>query len=214
MQVKTFALVATAIGLGLTGCTAEPQAAAPPPQASSVPVIVPGTPGGPNQTLTAQPPSTPTVDPDDVTFLSDMMVHHTQAVQMSEWARGSAVNAKVKALAERIRVGQKPEIEAMRQLLTERGQTPPNLEHAHHQDHSGMPGMASPAQLTTLQNAKGKAFDKLFLELMIKHHEGALTMSRKQLDAGSDIRIGELAQDVGITQTKEIATMRQLLKVL
>lgn len=207
------ALVAPALlVVGLAGCTSEPEAA--PQVTPSAPVIVPGTPGGPNQTMTAVPTTQATVDPDDVSFLKDMMVHHSQAVQMTEWARASAVNAKVKALAERIRVGQQPEIEAMRQLLTARGETPPDLEHAQHMDHSAMPGMATPAQLASLQKATGKGFDTQFLQLMIKHHEGAVTMSRQQAENGSDIRVGELGQDVGITQTKEIATMGRLLKEL
>ncbi len=206
------ALAAAVLGLvSLVGCSSEPkpQAVSTQPQ---VPVIVPGTPGGPNKTVSALPSTQATVDPDDVTFLSDMMIHHTQAVGMAEKARTTAANPKVKALAERIRVGQKPEIDAMRQLLTGAGQTPPNLEHVQHQDHSQMPGMATPAQLAALQQATGQAFDTLFLNLMIKHHEGAVTMSGRQIENGSDIRVGELAQEVSVTQTKEIATMRQLLK--
>lgn len=66
-----------------------------------------------------------------------------------------------------------------------------------------MPGMATPAQLASLQKATGKAFDTLFLQLMIKHHEGAVTMSGQQEKNGSDIRVGEMAQDVDVTQTKE-----------
>jgi uncharacterized protein (DUF305 family) len=211
------ALLAVVLVAGLTGCSSDPAPrTAGTPQAAQtpqVPVIVPGTPGGPNQTVTALPRATETaVDPDDVTFLADMMIHHTQAVQMAERARTTAVNAKVKALAERIRVGQKPEIDAMRRLLTERGQTPPNLDHVQHENHSAMPGMAGPAQLAELQQATGKAFDTLFLNLMIKHHEGAVTMSGRQIENGSDIRVGEMAQEVSVTQTKEIATMRQLLE--
>lgn len=205
-------MVALAV-VGLTGCSSDPAPqVAPTQQGPQLPVIVPGTPGGPNQTVTAMPRVSETVDPDDLTFLTDMMIHHTQAVQLAERARTTAVNAKVKALAERIRVGQKPEIDAMGRLLTERGQTPPNLEHVQHENHSAMPGMATPAQLAALQQATGQAFDTLFLNLMIKHHEGAVTMSGRQIENGSDIRVGELAQEVSVTQTKEIATMRQLLK--
>jgi uncharacterized protein (DUF305 family) len=207
MKLKLLAAVAM---LGIAGCSPSPDAAPTP----SVPVIVPGTPGGANQTLTALPTTATTADPDDVVFLKDMMVHHIQAVQLTALAAGSAVNPKVRALADRIRAGQQPEIEAMRQLLTARGETPPALEHVQHLDHSDMPGMATPAQLASLQQATGKAFDTLFLQLMIKHHEGAVTMSGEQLESGSDLRVSELAQDVTVTQTKEIATMRQLQKEL
>lgn len=77
-----------------------------------------------------------------------------------------------------------------------------------------MPGMATQAQLAALRKATGTAFDSLFLNLTIKHHEGAVTMSGAQLENGSDLRVGETAQEVSVTQAKEIATMRQLLKEL
>jgi uncharacterized protein (DUF305 family) len=77
-----------------------------------------------------------------------------------------------------------------------------------------MPGMATQAQLASLRRATGSAFDALFLNLMIKHHEGAVTMCGAQLEDGSDLRVGETAQEVSVTQTKEIATMSQLLREL
>jgi len=206
------ALVAVLAVFG-AGCSTTERADEPPPT-SQPPVIVPGTPGGPNQTVSAVPSQASSVDPEDVTFLADMMVHHTQALRMAGNAKTSAQNAKVKSLAERIRVGQRPEIEAMRQMLTARGQTPPDLTHVDHMDHSNMPGMATQDELTTLEKARGKAFDQLFLSLMIKHHEGAVTMSGTVIDKGSDPQVSELAQEVGATQTKEIATMRQLQKAL
>jgi uncharacterized protein (DUF305 family) len=205
-------VVAAALVAVLTGCSTTERADEPAP--SQPPVIVPGTPGGPNRTVSALPSQPATPDPDDVTFLADMMVHHTRALRMAGYAPASARNAKVKALAERIRVGQKPEIEGMRQLLVARGQTPPDLTHVDHMDHSGMPGMATHDELTTLEQARGTAFDQLFLNLMIKHHLGAVTMSGTVIDKGTDPQVGELAQEVGVTQTKEIATMRQLLKEL
>jgi uncharacterized protein (DUF305 family) len=212
--VRNFALpLVAALGFALVGCSSDPPAAVPAPT-STVPVIVPGTPGGTNRTLAAVPSSPATADPDDLTFLSDMMIHHSQALVMTERARTAAANSRVKALADRIRVGQKPEIEAMRQLLTERGGKAPSLEHVEHTDHAGMPGMATPAELAKLLNSTGKAFDTLFLTLMIKHHEGAVTMSGTAIEQGADLRIGELAQDVSVTQTKEISTMRRLQKEL
>ncbi|GAA1534349.1 DUF305 domain-containing protein [Kribbella lupini] len=212
--MRNFALPLVAVlGFALVGCSSDPPAAAPAPT-STLPVIVPGTPGGSNRTLAAVPSSPATADPDDLTFLSDMMIHHSQALVMAERARTAAANPRVKALADRIRVGQKPEIESMRQLLTERGGKAPSLEHVEHTDHAGMPGMATPAELAKLLNSTGKAFDSLFLTLMIKHHEGAVTMSGTAIEQGADLRIGELAQEVSITQTKEISTMRRLQKEL
>jgi uncharacterized protein (DUF305 family) len=217
--VKVFPTTAAMVlAVALAGCggddgdadKAAPAPSGPATVLPSAPIIVPGTPGGPNRTVTALPSSQATVDPDDVKFLRDMMVHHQQAVQMTQWAPSRAANASVKSLAERIRVGQKPEIDAMRTLLTERGQEAPDLEHAHHQDHTGMAGMASPAELSALQGSTGAAFDKLFLRLMIRHHQGAVAMSGLAIENGSDLRIGELAQEISVTQTKEIQTMRKL----
>ncbi|MFC0627516.1 DUF305 domain-containing protein [Kribbella deserti] len=221
--MKVFpSVVALAVAVALTGCSGDGDKTAdatvspsgPVTVSPSAPIIVPGTPGGANQTVTAVPTNPETVDPEDVKFLQDMMLHHQQAVQMTEWAKTRAANASVKSLAERIRVGQKPEIDAMRVMLTDRGQQPPNLEHAHHTDHSGMAGMASPAQLAALEKSTGAAFDKMFLQLMIRHHQGAVTMSGVVIEKGSDLRIGELAQEISITQAKEIQTMQKLQKVV
>jgi len=156
----------------------------------------------------AAPPARP--DPDDVAFLRDMMVHHSQAIVMAGWARTRARNPSVRALAERIRVGQQPEIDAMRAMITGWGESAPDLAHAQHEDHSAMPGMASPVELTALEGSTGTSFDAMFLRLMIRHHQGAVTMSRSLADTGQDLRTGDLAQEIAITQLKEIATMQKL----
>lgn len=193
--------------VALSGCTTDDPVGTP----TSAPVVQPGTPGGPNRTLSSVPATTAAVDPDDVTFLRDMMVHHQQAVLMSSLAPQRVRDAAVGRLAERIRVGQPAEIDAMRDMLVERGAQPPDLSHVQHTDHTAMAGMASPAQLAALRHARGQAFDRLFLQLMIRHHQGAVTMVKTVAEKGSDIRVQEVASDIAVTQTKEIATMRQLL---
>ena len=208
MRRPCLASLALVVTVTLCGCTTnEPSPSATTP---SGPVIQPGTPGGPNQTLTSVPTTAEAVDPDDVTFLRDMMVHHQQAVLMSSLAPQRVRNATVGRLAERIRVGQPAEIEAMREMLVERGAQPPDLSHDQHTDHSAMAGMASPAQLAALRQARGPAFDRLFLQLMIRHHQGAVTMAKTVAEKGADIRVQEVASDIAVTQTKEIATMRRL----
>lgn len=164
--------------------------------------------GGPSAASGVRP------DPDDVAFLRDMMVHHSQAIVMAEWARTRARNPSVRALAERIRVGQQPEIDAMRAMLTGWGEPAPDLTHTQHENHSGMPGMASPAELATLERSTGTAFDRMFLRLMIRHHQGAVTMSRTLADTGRDLRTGDLAEELAVTQIKEIATMHRLQGML
>lgn len=129
---------------------------------------------------------------------------------MAGWARTRARDTAVRALAERIRVGQQPEIEAMSAMLTGWGETPPDLTHAEHEQHTGMPGMATPAELTALSRTTGAAFDRMFLRLMIRHHQGAVTMSKALAITGQDPRAAELAQEIGIGQTKEIAIMQRL----
>ena len=172
-----------------------------------VPVVRPGSPGGPTVTGTP-PPAAPNAA--DTAFVRDMMVHHTQAVLMAGWARTRARDSAVRALAERIRVGQQPEIDAMSGMLTGWGQTPPDLTHAEHEKHTGMPGMASLAELAALRASTGAAFDRMFLRLMIRHHQGAVTMSRALAIGGQDPRAAELAQEIGVGQTKEIAIMQRL----
>ncbi len=186
-------LLGLIVTLAATGCSDD------------TPVVRPGSPGGPTVTGTP-PPAGPTAA--DTAFVRDMMVHHTQAILMAGWARTRARDIAVRALAERIRVGQQPEIEAMGAMLTGWGETPPDLTHAEHENHSGMPGMATPVELAALRRASGTAFDKLFLRLMIRHHQGAVTMSRGL--AGQDPRTADLAQEIGVGQTKEIAIMQRL----
>ncbi|HVL83887.1 MAG TPA: DUF305 domain-containing protein [Pseudonocardia sp.] len=181
-------------------------------------VVVPGRPGEPAQVLpgaeAAQRHVPDPVSPADVTFVQRMIPHHQQALEMAELAPGRAADRRVLALAERISVAQGPEIAAMQAWL-ERPEvtvlTGGEPGHGGHADHSGMPGMATPAQLAALGAARGTDFDRLFLELMIAHHEGALRMAHEVLTAGTDVTAGRLAQDVGATQSAEIARMREML---
>lgn len=176
------------------------------------PLVAPGAPGEPNSTLSEAPTPDGSADTDDLRFLADMMIHHTQAVQMAELAPSRVQDPEVRRLAGRILAGQQPEIDAMGRMLAERGGDVPALEHAQHMDHSGMPGMATPAQLDRLEKSTGARFDRLFLTLMARHHEGALVMVHDVLETGADIRIEELATEIGVTQTKEITVMRGLLE--
>ncbi|MEV0382242.1 DUF305 domain-containing protein [Nonomuraea sp. NPDC050643] len=192
----------------LTGCTADkPQA----PQAdSTAPVIAPGRPGevaktlAPGEAATAVP--SPTANAADVKYVQDMIVHHQQALDMSILAPNRAASAKLKALADRIKAAQGPEIQYMTTWLREQEQKVPD----HHAKHEGMPGMATPKQMEELKAASGKAFDAMFLQLMINHHVGAIKMSEQVLGGGSHIKIEELASDVSVTQLAEIRRMQEM----
>ncbi|NEE34525.1 DUF305 domain-containing protein, partial [Streptomyces sp. SID7982] len=143
----------------------------------------------------------------DFRYAQMMIEHHAQALVMTELAPKRASQSTVKRLAERIAAGQKPEIGAMEGWLKRNG----GEKHKQHHDHSGMPGMATEAQLEKLRGAEGKAFDELFLELMITHHQGAITMATEALTEGNDIFVEEMASDVVAQQTVEINRMRGMM---
>ncbi|PWK86395.1 uncharacterized protein (DUF305 family) [Lentzea atacamensis] len=187
----------------LAGCTAEPDA---------VPVIAPDTPGGTARTL-APSEATGAVQapPNDADrqYVAMMIVHHEQALAMTRFAPDRAQNETVKGLADRIRYSQEPEIGAMKQW-----QRTNNAMSAHSGDHGSMPGMATQDQLNALGAARGKDFDRMFLELMIKHHEGAITMATDVKASGTNVQVEEMADDVIAVQTDEINRMKALLPTL
>ncbi|MDA1361080.1 DUF305 domain-containing protein [Glycomyces luteolus] len=142
----------------------------------------------------------------DVTFAQMMIPHHEQAVDMAELAQGQAADAEVIALAGEIAAAQQPEIDQMTALLEDWGQP---LEMEGHEGMS-MGGMATEEQMTELAAAQGADFDKLFVELMIAHHEGAITMAEEHHAEGQNAEAAEIATAVIDTQTAEIATLQEI----
>jgi uncharacterized protein (DUF305 family) len=197
------ALAAGLAMLGLAGCTGDGK-----DNADAPPVIAPGGPGEPAKTLApGQRPSTPATQPNeaDVSFVSHMVVHHQQALDMAALVPQRAASDSVKGIAARIADSQRVEIDALNTWLKQHG-----AEHAAHDATGPMPGMATPAQLDELKAASGPGFDTMFLRLMITHHEGALTMSREVQAKGNDPRVQELADEVISVQSGEINRMRDL----
>lgn len=195
------ALCAGLAVLGLAACTSDDSAGAPP-------VIVPGAPGEPNRTLSpGERPALPAGEPNeaDVVFVSHMVLHHQQALDMAALVPERASSQSVKGIAARIADSQRVEIDALNGWLKQHG-----AEHATHLAVGAMPGMATSAQLDELKAASGPAFDTLFLKLMIAHHEGALTMSHEVQANGSNPRVQELADEVISVQSGEINRMRDL----
>ncbi|MFD5202811.1 DUF305 domain-containing protein [Streptomyces sp. NPDC058375] len=174
-------------------------------------VVAPGRPGEPARTLSAEEAvkeaGQDTANSADFRYARMMIEHHGQALVMTELAPERASADTVKRLAERISAGQKPEIGAMEGWLKRNDGDERKQDH----DHAGMPGMATEAQLKKLRAAEGKAFDKLFLELMITHHQGAITMATEALTEGNDVIVEEMASDVVAQQTVEINRMRGLM---
>lgn len=152
----------------------------------------------------------------DVAFMAGMIHHHAQAVLIAGWAPDHGASRSVQALCERIVVGQQDEIALASRWLRARQQPVPDPAHGMHgMDHSAMmPGMLSPDQLTRLDQARGPDFDRLFLEYMIIHHQGAITMVDQLFGtpgAGQDETVFRFASDVYADQTTEIRRMQGML---
>lgn len=144
--------------------------------------------------------------------MGGMIAHHAQAVTMGGWATDSVHGAgrAVRAMSERIVVGQTDEIATLRRWLHEHDQTPMGHQMM-------MPGMLTAEQMAQLDAARGPAFDRLFLTLMIQHHQGAITMVDELLvapGAAQDGLVFRFAADVHADQTTEIERMRRMLAAL
>ncbi len=152
--------------------------------------------------------------PADVRFMQGMIGHHAQALEMTGIVRSRSESDAIRTLALRIEVSQADEIKMMQDWLTARGQPLPD-RHAHHAAGATlMPGMLTPAEMSGLASARGAELDRLFLQLMIKHHEGALVMVKDLLatpGAGQEADVFAFASDVDADQRMEIDRMRAVL---
>jgi uncharacterized protein (DUF305 family) len=185
----------------------------------SKPVIVqPGAPGQATRVIRADQASDLSQvqhTPADVKFMQGMIGHHAQAIEMTALLPSRTTREDMKMLGLRISLSQEDEIKMMRHWLEARGAPLPS-EHAHHAPGGLMPGMLTPEEMARLAAAKGPAFDKLFLEGMIKHHEGALTMVKELFateGAGQESDIFAFASDVDADQRMEIDRMIDMLRV-
>jgi uncharacterized protein (DUF305 family) len=150
---------------------------------------------------------------DDVTFAQGMVPHHQQALDMAKLVPSRSTNPKVLDLAKKIEGAQDPEIKTMNEWLKAWGApastSMPGMDHSGHGSGSGM---MTDADMKMLEQAKGAAFDKMWLEMMIKHHEGAVAMAKTELQKGSNADAKKLAQEIIDAQQKEITEMQGLLK--
>ena len=157
----------------------------------------------------------------DVHFMSGMISHHAQAIAMARLAPERTETQSIRTLAGRIINAQADEIAIMQTWLRDRGQTvpEPNPKGMKHtmggEEHVMlMPGMLSEEQMKQLDQARGAQFDKLFLQLMIQHHRGAVSMVKDLFNsygAGQDETVFKFASDVNVDQTTEIARMERML---
>lgn len=148
----------------------------------------------------------------DVVFMQMMMGHHAQAVAMSDLAGTRQAGERVLALAQRIDISQRDEMALMSGWLRDRGQVVPDREQM---QAMRMPGMVSTEDMARLAAARGDAFDRLFLTLMIEHHLGAIRMVDDLFDtpgAAQDPDLFRFVTDVSADQLDEIAVMERILK--
>ena len=185
---------------------------------AAVPIVQPGAPGQPTLNLDAETAvaiANSAYIPADVSFMQGMIIHHHQALLMSRLATQRTNNKTLLDLANRIGVSQADEIAFMQTWLREREEIAPepSKDHQEHAEHK-MAGMATPAQMAQLAASKSTDFDRLFLKLMIAHHDGAITMVEDLRDwPGStyDPQLNEFASDVSNDQAVEIERMNGLL---
>jgi uncharacterized protein (DUF305 family) len=161
--------------------------------------------------------SRPYSSPDSL-FMSGMIGHHAQAITMAGLVAARGASQPVRILADRIVVSQRDEIDAMLVWLAQHGLPAPDSSH-HHLTHGAgaMPGMLSPAQMKELEAAQGPEFDRLFVALMMQHHQGALVMVdqlRRSPGSGQDSFVNRFASDVYADQNAEIERMARLLVTL
>ena len=183
----------------------------------NAPIVQPGAPGKPSSYLDAETAvaiANTSYTAADVEFLKGMIVHHNQALVMSELAPERTNNQSIIDLAGRIEVSQDDEISFMNDWLFARGEDAEENEKHQMGMHVKMVGMATPQQLDNLRDANGKAFDRLFLNLMINHHDGAIKMVnelRKQSGSAYDPVLNEFVTDLFNDQGVEIERMNRLL---
>jgi uncharacterized protein (DUF305 family) len=185
-------------------------------------VVQPGAPGKPSRTLPASTKAQlPPRSQADVEFMQGMIMHHSQAVEMTAMIASHTENKDLRLLGARISSSQSDEIKFMRRWLAARGEAlsmaprgMPGIDMSH-ESMALMPGMLTPEQMDALRQAKGAEFDRLFLNGMIQHHNGALTMVKDLFDtagAGQDADLFNFATDADNTQRAEIRIMQIMLE--
>jgi uncharacterized protein (DUF305 family) len=226
------ALLTLCVPLLLSSALSPAQQSKPASKTSDGPPVIvqPGAPGQKSKVLTPAQATIPVRAPSaaDVSFMQGMIMHHSQAVEMTDLMKTRGASKKLLALGERISISQTDEIRYMKQWLEDRGAPATmshDMSHMNMPDMPGMkhempgmalmPGMLTPEQMKALAAATGPAFDHLFLTGMIQHHTGALTMVQDLFNtpgAGQDAVLFDFATDIDNTQRAEIEIMQAMLQ--
>ena len=215
LRIPASILLAAVCGLPPTAIHAQQAASGSPA------IVQPGAPGTPSKTLPASTTATPPrASQADIEFMQGMIMHHSQAVEMTALIPSHTEDKDVRAIGARISRSQSDEINFMKRWLVARGQSTsmamPGMQDMNKNgDSMLMPGMLTPAQMEALRNARGAEFDRLFLTGMIQHHGGALIMVKELFEspgAGQDADLFDFATDVDSGQRAEIRIMENMLK--
>lgn len=188
--------------------------------AQAPPIVQPGAPGEPSKVVTPEQAadlSQVQYTGADIKFMQGMIGHHAQALEMVALLQTRTASADVRKMAERIRISQEDEIKMMQTWLRGRGQQVPTGREHHTHGAMLMPGMLTEDEMKRLASEQGKPFDKLFLESMIRHHQGALAMVKELFatpGAAQDSDIFAFASDVEADQSAEIARMGRMREEL
>ena len=208
-------LVILALPAAVAGCTSDDEDEPDGPR-----VVQLGGPGETGRELSEEELAEredPTYTASDVAFVQNMIPHHEQALEMIALIPERTSNPDLPKLAGRMEVSQTDEIRLLEAWLTARGEEEPSGEHHHGPQHEQlMPGMLTDAEMDQLASARGPTFDRLFLQYMIRHHEGAVIMAQDLTDSGGgqEPSIFQLSQLIAGDQGIEIARMKQMLTQL
>ena len=216
-RAYSIALVFAAAAL-FAACSSDSDDEAEPSGDQQVDIVQGAAPGEPSRRISPEELEQvegPSHTKADVDFMQGMIHHHAQALVMTSMVRDRAASRNLAVLARRIEVAQEAEIETMERYLTSRDEEPPDAED-HKNNHGGrglMPGMVGHEELAKLAAADGRRFDRMFLEYMIRHHQGALTMVEQLRAKGGGVEPESdlFARHVDSDQNIEINRMAGLL---
>ena len=184
---------------------------------AQAPVIQPGAPGEPSRQISPEEASdlaSIQFTDADVGFMQGMISHHAQALEMTVLVETRSNREAMQLLSQRISLSQEDEIVMMQDWLGDRDLVVPDPEAHHAPDFELMPGMLTDEELEELEQAEGFEFDSMFLEMMIKHHDGALTMVENLLDqrgSAQDSVLFAFTSDITSDQSSEIERMNAML---
>jgi uncharacterized protein (DUF305 family) len=199
------AVIAAASALAVAGCGST-QATSPTTQSPAA-----------QSPASSQPAAQATHNDADITFAQQMIPHHAQAIAMAEMATTHAASPKVRELAANIKQAQQPEIDQMTGWLQAWGAQVPStatndMGGMGHGSGGSMPGMMSAEQMNQMNQASGAQFDRMFLQMMIEHHTGAIEMAQTEVNDGENSEAQQLAQKIITDQQNEIIEMQALLQ--